>query len=124
VAYEGQVSGSAQRWEVERGAQVLVWSFRLERESNDGEPLPRLPVEMRASGYDGNLIDGDWVRVDGHWSDGETLHVREVKNLTTGATIRGRHSGGVLHAIGQFVGLIVALGILAIAALLALQVFR
>ena len=113
AAYEGQVSGSAQRWETDHGEQVLVWDFRLERADEKGAPLPRIPVEMRGQGFDGSLSDGDWVQVDGKWQQGETLHVDAARNLTTGAEVRSKRHGHKLRTAVRLIGFLIFLAFLA-----------
>ncbi|MEN3615930.1 hypothetical protein AAH979_41415 [Plantactinospora sp. ZYX-F-223] len=45
-----------------------------------------VPVQLRSTGYDGSLTEGDEVRVTGRWKDG-TLHTKRVQNLTTGGSV-------------------------------------
>ena|SRR5829696_592451 len=107
--YEGHVSGSQQRWELGQDGQVLVWDFRVERADTEGSPLPRIPVQMRAQQYDGGITEGDWVQVEGTWSEGRTLYVEKVINLTTGAHVRALRQQTTVSAGRRVAGTILAL---------------
>ena len=102
--FEGQVSGFQQRWELDAGQNVLVWDFRLERNDPGGTALPRVPVSLRGKRFDGAINDGDWVSVSGDWKEGETLGVDEVKNLTTGAEVKGQSGRTAAGNVGRVFG--------------------
>jgi hypothetical protein len=91
----GQVSAFQARWE--RGAAsnqpLTVWSFRLERHDDRGQPLPRVAVEMRGKGFDGTITPGDWIRIDKDWREGTTLHAESVTNLSTNSIVQAKGVG-------------------------------
>ena len=66
-----------------------IWSFRVERYDASGNRLQPVPVEMRGERFDGSISEGDWVELPGEWKPGQVVHPDQVKNLTTGATVRG-----------------------------------
>jgi hypothetical protein len=107
----GQVSEFQERYE--RAAldhtPIMVWSFRLERQDDRGQPLPRVAVEIRGTAFDGTLASGDWVRIDENWQPGTTLQPRQVTNLSTNSVVHAKGAGP-----GSNAGKIVALVIFAI----------
>lgn len=115
INYKGQVSGFQSRFEARRGP-VIVWDFRLERRDPSGNPLPRVPVEMRGRAFVGSINNGDWVEVSGQWRRGVILRPARVMNLSTGVVVRAK---------GATIGIVQILGILMFLALLlfALAVF-
>jgi hypothetical protein len=118
----GQVSAFQQRFESAGQRSILVWDFRLERKTEAGEPLPRVPIEMRGVTFDGSLAEGDFAEAHGAWHDGETLKVTRITNLTTGAIVRARGATGSGFAgVLRFVFGLVALGIIIFAALQVLS---
>lgn len=96
----GQVSMFQERYERKATSNVpiTVWSFRLERQDEQGQPLPRIGVEMRGMGFDGTLAQGDWVRIDEDWQPGTTLQARQVTNLSTNSTVRAKGEGPATKA--------------------------
>jgi len=71
---------------------LTVWRFRLQRTDQDfqellrdeqGNPLPALPVEMRARVISGPLQEGDKVEVHGKRVQG-TIYSREIYNHSAG----------------------------------------
>jgi hypothetical protein len=91
--YSGRVSGFAPRSEsgVFRKRMTLVWDFRLERQSPDGKPLPRIAVQMRGKYFRGGSIsNGDVVELSGGQDRHGLVAVTSVKNLTAGTTVRVR----------------------------------
>jgi len=60
---EGRVVGFTERKE----AAWTVWSFRVESVDDEGNVRHRVPVEMRAIGFEGNIANGDTVEADGEW---------------------------------------------------------
>jgi hypothetical protein len=87
---KGQVSGMQVRLEQALRKSWGVWAFRVERKDADGKPLPRVPVEMRARRFDGSINNGDWVEITAKWRRGKLLHPRQVRNLSTGVTVKAR----------------------------------
>jgi hypothetical protein len=57
---------------------------------------------MEARRFRGVLSEGDWVEVPDGWEPGETLHLRQVRNLTTGSNFTGRR-----YALGYTAKLLV-----------------
>jgi len=108
-AIKGRVSGLQQRF-VEGGA--VIWNFRVERQDDAGNPLPRVAVQLSGVGFDGAFNEGDWVKVDGRWEDG-TLHTDAVKNLSTQATVRAKQPR-VAKAVAVAVVALIAVGIVVI----------
>jgi hypothetical protein len=39
---------------------LVVWDFRVERQDADGNPLPRVQVEMHRNSISGSIANGDW----------------------------------------------------------------
>ncbi|MFF4422901.1 hypothetical protein ACFY04_19325 [Streptomyces sp. NPDC001549] len=75
-----------------RKRQTLVWDFRLERHGDDGRPLPRAAVQMRAKFYRGGAINnGDVVQVSGRRRRNGLIVVDSVRNLTSGTVIRAHN---------------------------------
>jgi hypothetical protein len=83
----GQVSSFAQRYEATPQGTITVWDFRLDRHDDTGKPLPRVPLEMRGTTFDGAIAVGDWIEVDAPWRDGRTLKVKRVTNLSSNAIV-------------------------------------
>lgn len=95
---------------------VIIWSFRLERQDEQGQPLPRVAVEMRGTTYSGTIAPGDWVRVDQDWEPGSTLRTHRLTNLTTNSTVIAKGAGSAVKATVyayQALSLLIMLGILA-----------
>jgi hypothetical protein len=109
--FRGRVAGMQQRQEmlsffwVGRGQGApysLVWDFRLERNAPDGTPLPPMAIELRSpghfffrstKGFEGSLLNGDQVEVDGrHYKPGRVLQVEQLRNLTSNSVVRIRGS--------------------------------
>lgn len=111
--YKGKVSGFMPRTEsgVFRKRQTLVWNFRLERYTEDGRPLPRVAVELRAKYYTGGSVNnGDVVEVAGRQSRNGIVSVRSVRNLTAGTVVRARRwnaSVVVLNLLGFLLFIVV-----------------
>jgi ribosomal protein L40E len=89
----GVVRGVRERTEqsgYQNHKMVNIVTFRVERYDEEGHALPPIPVEMEARRFQGILSEGDWVELPGRWQPGETLHLRQVRNLTTGSNFRAR----------------------------------
>ncbi len=110
-AIKGRVSGMQQRGEAALRTSWAVWDFRLERIDANGKPLPRVPVEMRGRRFEGSIANGDLVEIDGaRWTPGQVLHTRQVRNATTGVTVRARGiTRGQLIAINMVMLVVMAL---------------
>ena len=111
MAIRGYVSGMRPRTELSGRQWITVWDFRLERVTDDGTRLPRVPVAMRGTTFDGAINDDDLVEVDGQWHEGETLRVREAHNLTTSALVRAHGAPGD-GSFGGAIGLLLRVGLL------------
>lgn len=110
--YRGTVSGFIPRTEspVIRKRTTLVWNFRLERRSPDGQPLPRIAVEMRGKFYQGGSINnGDVVELTGAQDSRGLVVVSDVNNLTAGTRIRARKYNASLVVGGIIKWIIVVL---------------
>ena len=90
-----------------------VWSFRVERYDASGNRLQPVPVEMKGERFDGSISEGDWVELPGDWKPGQVVNPSQVKNLTTGATVRGSVTSS--SKIGITCGWIIFAGFLLIA---------
>jgi hypothetical protein len=112
---KGRVSGLQQRFEA--GGEA-IWNFRVERQDDAGQPLPRVAVEMHGVGFEGALNEGDWVQVAGTWDDG-TLHVTDVQNLSTQATVRAKRPR-VAKALGIALVALIAVGVVVLILVAAL----
>jgi hypothetical protein len=124
ITYEGRVSGFVPRTEspVIRKRTTLVWDFRLERQSSNGKPLPRVAVEMRAKYFSGGSINnGDVVVLAGRQDRNGLVTVRRVKNLTAGTTVVA-HKYNATLVIGGTLKALVALVFLSIAAAVVVAV--
>jgi len=70
--------------------QITVLTFRVSRHDASGNPLPPVPVELRGAEIDGDILEGDPVRVPGAWRPGRRVRPHTVTNLRTLQEIRGR----------------------------------
>ncbi len=114
-AIKGRVSGMQQRAEVALRTSWAVWDFRLERTAADGKPLPRVPVEMRGRRFEGSITNGDVIEIDADWTQGKILHTRQVRNGTTGVTVKARGlSRGQWIAINAITLIVTALILLVV----------
>lgn len=86
-----------------------IWTFRLDATDETGHRLGPVEVEMRGFSFEGNLAEGDSVRVGGRWRRG-ALRAEEVENLTTGALVRAKTYKGLRIAVFAFF-LVIAAGI-------------
>jgi hypothetical protein len=80
-----------------RGAPPPVWrilNFQIERVTPDGTPLPSVPVRLKGRKLDGALSNGDIVEVDGPWTAGQVLEVREVRSAQDSGKVLMRSRGG------------------------------
>ncbi len=80
----GIVTGLQQRQEMSGRSYIQVWNFRLERRDANGNPLPPVPVEIRARSIRGQIANGDLVEIP------TKPRPMQLRNLTTGATLRAR----------------------------------
>ena len=72
--FEGKVNGFSQTSENNEATRIpiQIWTFRLLRfDDKLGNPLPKIPVEMRGSGLEGFINEEDTVIVKGIWREGE-----------------------------------------------------
>lgn len=124
----GRVSAFQERFERPHSHEafrpVIVWDFRLERQDDQGQPLPRVAVEMKGTTYTGTVTQGDWVRIDQEWEPGTTLRTDRLTNLTTNSTVIARGAGKALRATAygfQVFSLLVVLAIFAFIAWIILS---
>lgn len=96
------------------GSTTQVWTFRMERHDGNGNPLPSVPVEMRAASFEGSVSEGDWVEVHGQWREGQTIRPKRVRVLATGAVVKRRG-----FQPGTPLGVLAILTILSVCALVA-----
>ena len=87
-----------------------VLSFRLDRFSEDGRPLPSIPVEMRRLHLHGSVSEGETVEVRGKWHPGELLEVKRIRNISAGGTVYGK---GRAHPVLKVFGAILVLAVIA-----------
>ena len=84
---QGVVRNFQQRTETANKLQISVWTFRLERYDERGNPLPPIPVQMRARRFEGSVNDGDTVSLHGSWQAGRIIETKKVYNVTTASTV-------------------------------------
>ena len=97
---------------------LQVLNFRLDRFSDDGRPLPSIPVEMRRLHFHGSVNEGETVEVRGRWQPGDLLVVKRIQNISAGSPVIGKgrpHPLLKLLAIVLFLAVFVAIGALLIA---------
>ena len=85
----GEAREVRQRSESEGAINWSINSFRVERYDKAGNRLQPVPVEMRATKFNGTLSEGDWVEISGTWQPGQVMKPRQVNDLTTGAQVSG-----------------------------------
>jgi hypothetical protein len=85
----GIVSGLREHTEQQRSRLTTsvqrVLTFQVERRDSIGQPLPAVPIEMRGSGFDGRLQEGDTVQLPGRFVADTVLQIERLVNLSTGA---------------------------------------
>jgi hypothetical protein len=124
--YQGRVSGFVPRVEspVIRKRTTIVWDFRIERQTPDGKPLPRVAVEMRAKYFTGGSVNnGDIVIINGRPGRNGLVTVDQVKNLTSGSTVVAHkyNASLVIGGIVKAVFTLAALGAIAAIAAMVLS---
>lgn len=77
---------------------TVVCNFSLEMRDRAGRPVGLVPVEMRGDLFEGAVNDGDRVRATGRARNG-TLHVKRLRNLTTGAEVSARSTPAIVVAV-------------------------
>jgi hypothetical protein len=72
-------------WRMESGGNVniKVFSFRVQRYDNLGNPMEPIPVQMRGVVFTGTIQEGDKVCIPGEWKVGHLLQPKKIDNLTT-----------------------------------------
>jgi hypothetical protein len=111
VTVTGEVHSVQQRTEwVHEGSSRSIWSFRLDAADQNGSRLGAVQIEMRGLSFEGNLTNGDSVRVTGRWRNG-AIRAEEVQNLTTGALVRAKNYRGLM--IGAILFFVVVAGAVA-----------
>jgi hypothetical protein len=81
-----------------RRRQLTIWTFRLERYDQRGNPLPPIPVQMRARRFEGSVNDGDKVTLKGSWSVGQTIDTKRVYNVSIDSAVTA-HMTDKIHPI-------------------------
>lgn len=94
VTITGQASAVQQRTEWMNEGSRSIWTFRIEGTDQNGTRLGPVQVEMRGISFEGNLTNGDSVRVSGRWRRG-SIRANEITNLTTGAEVRAKNYTGL-----------------------------
>ncbi|MFF8352970.1 hypothetical protein ACF063_05915 [Streptomyces chartreusis] len=93
---EGMVRGFRARTDSRSQTEdAEIWTFRLERYDDAGQRIMLIPVEMRGTGFEGSVHDGDWVRTRGRIRGG-TLHVKSLDNVTTGADVQTKRTSKIV----------------------------
>jgi hypothetical protein len=88
----GEVRGFRERVEQHGSSQYgssapdIIWSFRVER-YQDGHRLSPIPVEMRGVKFKGFINEGDTVEIIEPWREGETVHPKQIFNVTNNANV-------------------------------------
>jgi len=85
-----------------RGQETItVWTFRIERVDPKGNPLPPIPVQMKARKFDGFVRNGDKVRIEARsWRPGQILEPKSFYNETTQSVVSRK--GGCFIATAAF----------------------
>ncbi len=92
--YEGKVHGFMIKSERDRigpsnDPSHALWTFTLLRFNDElGNPLPRIPIEMRGKRFEGFINDEDTVIVKGKWEAGKVLKVNELYNKTNNIWVK------------------------------------
>jgi hypothetical protein len=83
-----------------------VLTFVIDRQDDAGQVIAELSVEMRGSGFDGVLHEGDRVQLPGGLGAGQTVRVERLQNLTEGVAFhtKGPPISSVIVGIAAFVG--------------------
>jgi hypothetical protein len=85
----GTVGGFQVRNEPYGQASKTVWTFRIERFDAEGNRLPPVPVEMKATKLSGFVTDGDRVSVNiSGWKPGKLLSPKSFYNETTQSEVK------------------------------------
>jgi hypothetical protein len=82
-----------------------VWTWTVADFDENGNPLPQVPVEMKAKLFKGFVADGHDVEIAEAYRPGVVCRPSRVYNHSTQSWVTGRGSGGV--AMTLFVVLIV-----------------
>lgn len=72
-------------WRSASEKPLTIFTFRVECQDEAGVTTAVVPVEMRAVSFRGGISEGDTVEIDESWKPGQTLELRRVSNITTGA---------------------------------------
>jgi hypothetical protein len=86
----GQVLAAQQIQDVSK-SRILIYNFRLQRSSPDGDLLPVVEVEIRGREFTGSIVDGDQVEVNGRgYKTGDVVEVKVVRNLGSNSLVKAR----------------------------------
>ena len=94
-----------------KGPTWQILDFRLDRFSEDGRPLPSVPVEMRRLHLTGSVSEGETVEVRGKWQTGQLLKLTRLKNISTGSPVIAK---GKPHRVLKVLAAIVFLALIAL----------
>lgn len=107
VTVTGQVSSVQQRMEWMNEGSRSIWTFRVAGTDQNGTSIGPVQVELRGISIEGNVSEGDSVRVGGRWRRG-SIRADQVHNLTTGAEVRAKNYTGLKVAVAAL--MVVVLG--------------
>lgn len=102
TSLQGVVSGAGQRIEMDgSGKWVCVVEFQLDHWDQNGAVQPSVGIEMRGGSYDGNISNGDWVRIPTEWQPAALHRISEVENLTTNGRLVVTSPAGRLATVSS-----------------------
>lgn len=105
--------------------QFTVVTFRVERYDQAGNRLAPLAVQMRGQTFEGVVSEGDWVEVAGGKVRDGTLHVDQVRNLTTNVVVRAKGADrGAAYWIVVGVMVLIVAGVVLVAIMIIASVMR
>ena len=65
-----------------------VWRFRVEKKDSQGNYLPPVSVQMKGKTFEGFINEGDIVRIDKKWKEGQLLKPNKLFNVSGGIWIK------------------------------------
>ncbi len=77
-------------WYSVAGTEKTVWTFQLERHSENDEHLDPIPVEMRGNYFSGFINEGNVVRLYEKSWNGGIVRTKRVYNVTFKSDIKAR----------------------------------
>jgi hypothetical protein len=127
VRISGEVSSFAESsWERGQGDFQQIWKkwdFVLNEYDDAGNLARSTPVQMTGRSFDGRIRDKDKLEIElaSSWRQGTTAQIAELRNLTTGVTIRAEKEK--LHRAAALVVMLLVLAIFGFAAFWILRSF-